>query len=303
MRTINCHIIVLLAIFLLTLTCCKKRDNNKSDSTAYAKNGHNEPATTDNDVINYEDNVNSTQKDYKTIFSNLEKEFKTDLDEINNLEQNVSSNKLNDNPELLNQYRENLARLNTSTQDKAKRLSKLTEAINKGSNKLSESEKQSALNTVASLKKQLSNQQDKLNKLNQLINKGIPDAKASSENAIDTTQNVTTTQTIESQAKPVVNESSECYFTMGTAEELKKHKILGSGFLQKTKILQSSSIMHTYFTKANKNTLNEIKLSSETAKVVTPHDLQSFSIDNGVLKIHDQDLFWQQTNYLVIQVE
>ncbi len=303
MRTINCHIIVLLAIFSLTLTCCKKRDNNKSESTAQAKSDHNEKAATENDVINYEDNVNSTEKDYKTTLSDLEKELKTSLDEIKDLEQNVSGNKLNDNPDLLNQCRDNLAQINISTRDKAKRLSQLEESINNGSNKLSDNEKLSALNTVASLKKQLSIQQEKLVKLNRMLNQSNSNTQTTSENTTDTTQIVTTTQDTESQAKPAVNESNECYFTMGTAEELKKHKILGSGFLQKTKILQTSSIMHTYFTKANKNTLNEIKLSSATAKVVTHHDLQSFSIDNGVLKIHDQDLFWQQTNYLVIQVE
>ena len=71
--------------------------------------------------------------------------------------------------------------------------------------------------------------------------------------------------------------------------------------------MQNSNIMYSYFTKADKRTLNEVNLHSKKAKVLTNHDKRSYSLENVggimVLKIYDQDLFWQTTNYLVVQVD
>ncbi len=305
MRTFNLHIIVWLAIGSLTLIACGKRNGDDSDNSS--ETIENSTASKSHEKKSSSNNIDI--KDNNNDLNVLAKEIANGQNDINNIEKIFSNAPINENSELNTQYRDDLALISNSIQDRMKRLDKIEESINNNENKnLGDNEKKTMLNTVANLKKQLTNQQEQLDKLNG--KKGTEKSTSkTTENNIDTTVTNTTIndKTVQEGAKDPIKETTECYFTLGTYDELKRHKIIESGFLQKTKVMQSSSIMHSYFTKADKRTLNEINLHCKNANVRTQHDGQSFSIDdvNGskVLRIYDQELFWKNTNYLVVETD
>lgn len=104
----------------------------------------------------------------------------------------------------------------------------------------------------------------------------------------------------------LANELNTCYYAIGTKDELKKNKIIETGFLRKTKIM-SGDYEQSYFTTADKRQLTTIALHSGKAKVLTNQPAGSYEIvdNNGVkvLRITNADKFWSLSNYLVIQVD
>ena len=103
-----------------------------------------------------------------------------------------------------------------------------------------------------------------------------------------------------------VNNLNVCYYVVGSKKELKDHKIVESGFLRKTKILQGDFEM-SYFTKADRRTLSEIPLHSSKAEVMTNHPHDSYEIvEHGNVKtlhILNSARFWEKSNFLVVKVD
>ena len=210
--------------------------------------------------------------------------------------------------------------LSTLVNEVMNRLAELEDQLTRSEAKAkySEEERQTMLNTITDLRKQLTEQQQRIDALTaQLdaakttinnLNQKVDSLKTVNNNV--TNENIKAkeeAQKAREEALQLSNELNECFYAIGTNKELKAHKIIESGFLRKTKVMQSNNIMLSYFTKADKRTLNEINLHSKKAKVLTNHDSQSYGIvDVGgmkVLRIYNHSLFWQYTNYLVIQVD
>ena len=126
--------------------------------------------------------------------------------------------------------------------------------------------------------------------------------------SLHTTVTTVTTQRDQAQAETeqIANEMNTCYYVIASKKELKDHKIIESGFLRKTKIMQSD-FDQSFFVTADRRTLHTIALHSNKAKVHTNHPAGSYQIvdQNGqkVLKITNPDQFWSLTNYLVIQID
>ena len=103
-----------------------------------------------------------------------------------------------------------------------------------------------------------------------------------------------------------VDNLNTCYYVVGSKKELKANKIIETGFLRKTKILEGDFEM-SYFTKADRRTLNDIPLHSNKAQLMTNHPKDSYEIvDNGngkTLHIKDAHRFWEKSNFLVIKVD
>ena len=103
-----------------------------------------------------------------------------------------------------------------------------------------------------------------------------------------------------------VNELNKCFYAIGSKQELKKNKIIESGFLKKTKVLQGDYDTQ-FFNIGDKRTLNKINLHSKKAKVLTNHPSNSYQIVDRdgvkVLEITNPNAFWNLTNYLVVQVD
>ena len=103
-----------------------------------------------------------------------------------------------------------------------------------------------------------------------------------------------------------MNNLNTCYYVIGSNKELKANKIIESGFLRKTKILQGDFEM-SYFTKADRRTLNEIPLHSKKAQLMTNHPKDSYEIvdNDGVKTLHilNANRFWEKSNFLVVKID
>lgn len=122
-----------------------------------------------------------------------------------------------------------------------------------------------------------------------------------------------TVDTISSQRDMAINRSKEladelntCYYVAASSKELKEHKILESGFLRKTKIMEGD-FDQNFFTRADKRTLTSINLYSKKAKVLSNQPDGSYEIidNNGqkVLRILNSASFWSLSNYLVVEID
>ncbi len=113
-------------------------------------------------------------------------------------------------------------------------------------------------------------------------------------------------QAAQEEAVRVANELNTCYYVVGSKGELKSKKIVESGFLRKTKIMEGD-FEKSYFTKADKRTLSEIPLHSKKAKLLSKQPKDSYEIvDNGgvkSLKILNPTKFWELSNFLIIQID
>lgn len=102
------------------------------------------------------------------------------------------------------------------------------------------------------------------------------------------------------------NELNTCYYIIADKSRLKKHGIVESGFLRKTKIL-SGDFDKTVFVTADKRTLSTLPLGSGKPKILTNHPAESYEIidknSKKLLHVTDPDLFWSLTNYLVIRTD
>ena len=110
----------------------------------------------------------------------------------------------------------------------------------------------------------------------------------------------------EEKSEQLVNELNTCYYVIGSKNELKENKIIETGFLRKTKVLEGDYEIN-YFTKGDKRTLTEIPLHSKKAKIYTKHPEGTYEIvDNDGVKsllITDPTRFWSLSNFLVIQID
>ena len=300
----------------LMVSSCKDKQQTSSDSFMSV------------DTTSFDDNQNlmptdsvALTRDYTNSLSTLVNEVSDGLNEIKNMERLVSTEDLNaQTPERKVQVRTDILLIKSSVQDRLNRLAELEEQLTRSEAAVqySETEKKSMLATITNLKAQLAEQRLMIDNLTAQLDAARSTIKNLNQK-VDSLKTVNTTVTTENikakeeaqkakeEATKLSNELNECFYAIGTKKELKDHKIIESGFLKKTKVMQSSSIMHSYFTKADKRTLNEINLHSKKAKVLTNHDKQYYSIDDvggvKVLRIYDHDHFWQYSNYLVVQID
>ena len=113
-------------------------------------------------------------------------------------------------------------------------------------------------------------------------------------------------QKAEENVKILTDEQKFSYNAIGSKKELKEAKIIETGFLRKTKLLQAD-FQQTYFTTADKRDLNTIPTHAKKAKILTnmPEGSYIFEAVDGLqmLRITDPVKFWSLSNYLVIQVD
>lgn len=88
--------------------------------------------------------------------------------------------------------------------------------------------------------------------------------------------------------------------------ELKDARIIETGFLRKTKLLQAD-FQQSYFTQSDKRTLTTIPTHSKKAKILTNMPADSYTIEDydglKTIKVTNPEKFWSLSNYLVIQVD
>ena len=318
MKRINVNIVILVLLTLMLHSCTSKQDKPSSHSQDYSE--FTDSAIFEKSSANGIDSM-SQMRDYANSLSTLANEVNDGLTEIKDMERIVTTNNFTNEPEdKKNQVRNDILLIKNSVQQRMNRLAELEEQLTRKEaiEKFNESERKDLLNKIDALKTQLAQQQEMIDSLTAKLEAANITIKNLNEK-VDSLKTENTVMSNESkkakedaakakeEMERLNSELNECFYAVGTKKELKNHKIIESGFLSKTKVMQNSNIMYSYFTKADKRTLNEINLHSKKAKVLTNHDKRSFSIENVdgimVLKIYDRDLFWQYTNYLVVQVD
>ena len=167
--------------------------------------------------------------------------------------------------------------------------------------------------SIESLKKQLTKQQGIIEDLTAKLaaaNVTITNLNTRVD-SLKTENKVVTQEKIRAQEESSrltneVNNLNECFYVVGTKKELKQQKIIETGFLRKTKVMEGD-YTKSYFTKADKRTLNTIALHSKKAQVMSKHPAGSYSIEEAggqkVLHILDPNKFWELSNYLVVKID
>ena len=163
--------------------------------------------------------------------------------------------------------------------------------------------------TITNLKKQIEGQEETIRGLNAQLaaaNLRIDQLNVS----VDSLKDENTKVNLEKRAaldegERLTNELNTCYYVLGSKKELKDNKIIESGFLRKTKVMESDYEL-SYFTRADKRTLTELPLHTSKAKVLSKHPASSYKIiDNGkskTLVITNSAKFWELSNFLIVQV-
>ena len=97
-------------------------------------------------------------------------------------------------------------------------------------------------------------------------------------------------------------EINTVWYAIGTKKELKNENILKSG-----DVLRATNANLGYFTKADMRELTTINTYAKSAKLLTTHPENSYSLEKDsnkqyILTIKDAVAFWSISKYLVIQV-
>lgn len=236
---------------------------------------------------------------------NLMSEITSDMEQIKSLENILTVSGEQENPDRRAQIRANMAAIQKTLEERREALADLEKKLNVSVNANAGLKK-----TIASLRAQIDSQAAEINSLKASLGEAT-EKIGSLDNAVDSLNTTVSRVTADrdSVAKVSVdlaNELNLCYYAIGTNKELKDNKILESGFLRKTKIMQGD-FDQSFFTAADKRTLTNIDLNAKKAKVLTNQPTDSYVIEdvNGhkVLRITNPAAFWSLSNYLVVKID
>ncbi len=255
-----------------------------------------------------QDSINTANAEKDSLMQ-LMGDIADGMQQIKELEDIVSVNNLNgETPDRKKQLRDDIVLIQQSINKHKSRLAELEKRLKQSTNYNSTMQK-----SISNLKQQLEEQQKTINGLTDQLAAAHVQIKNLNQ-SVDSLNTVNKAVVKEKEAaqqesKQLTNEVTNlntCYYVIGSKKELKNHKIIETGFLRKTKILEGDFEM-SYFTKADRRTLNEIPLHSSKAQLMTNHPKDSYEIvDRGNVKtlhILSPSRFWEKTNFLVIKVD
>jgi len=228
------------------------------------------------------------------------------MNQLKELQDVVSVRNLSgETPDRKAQLRSDMELLQKSVAERKKRLEDLEKRLTQSRNYNDEMRK-----TIETMKKQLENQQSTIDDLTQQLAQAhivinTLNTRVDSLNTVNTEVREEKARAQEETVR-VTNEMNVCYYVIGNKKELKNHHIIETGFLKKTKIMEGE-FERSYFTKADKRTLNVIPLHSKKAKLLSKHPQGTYQlVDDGNVKslhITDAARFWELSNYLIVQID
>ena len=255
-----------------------------------------------------QDSINTANAEKDSLMQ-LMGDIADGMAQIKELEGIMSVNNLSgETPDRKKQLRDDIVLIQESLNKQKKRLEDLEKRLKQSTNYNEKMEK-----SIALMKQQLDDQQKTINDLTDQLAAAHIQIKNlnQSVDSLNTVNKAVVKEKEEAQqeSRNLANEVDNlntCYYVIGSMKELKANKIVESGFLRKTKILQGDYEM-SYFTKADRRTLSEIPLHSNKAQLMTNHPKGSYEIvDAGgskVLRILHADKFWEKSNFLVVKVD
>ena len=255
-----------------------------------------------------QDSINTANAEKDSLMQ-LMGDIADGMAQIKELEDIMSVNNLNgETPDRKKQLRDDIVLIQQSINKHKQRLADLEKRLKQSTNYNSKMEK-----SIAMMKQQLEDQQKTINDLTDQLAAAhvqIKNLNQSVDSLNTVNKNVIKEKEVaEQKTKDLTNEVTNlntCYYVIGSKKELKDHKIIETGFLRKTKILEGDFEM-SYFTKADRRTLSEIPLHSDKVQLMTNHPKDSYEISdrgNGkMLHILNADKFWGKSNFLVVKVD
>lgn len=235
----------------------------------------------------------------------LVKEVSAGLNEIKQLENimTIAANKQYENPGQKNRILADIACLKKKIQQRKTHLDDLESKLQKSTINGKELQE-----TIKALRTQIDSQMEEIESLKQQLTAANEHIGALN-NAVDSLNTTVSTVTGERYAAQeasvkLENKLNACFYVIATKSELKKHNIIESGFLRKTKLMKGD-FDKDFFVISDKRTLTTLPLNATKVKVLSSHPENSYELieENGQknLKINNPDKFWSLSNYLVIQ--
>lgn len=249
----------------------------------------------------------------KDTLAALMMEVSDGMNQILDMQNQMSVENLNsDSPDKKIQLRNNILAIQQGIVEQKQRVAQLEKRLKQSTNYSDAMKKQ-----IASLKQQLDHQESIINSLTAQLQAAHVTIKnlntkvdsLNTENAhVTSAYNSASARAQEEtqRANNLVNEMNVCYYVVGSKKELKRQKIIETGFLKKTRVMEGD-FTQSYFTKADKRTLNRIALHSKKAEIMSRHPSGSYVIEDEsgqkVLKITNPSRFWELSNYLVVKIK
>ena len=246
--------------------------------------------------------------DRDSLFS-LINDISDDMDQIKSLENILASNAwTSETSSKKEKIKNDLQILKNTLQQRQQKLNELEKKLKDSKLTNTKLEK-----TIETLKTQIAEYQVEIENLNTALTSAKGQI-VKLENDKDSLNKTITTvsaekakvEEIAEEAITNVNELNKCFYAIGSKKELKQNKILESGFLKKTKVMQGEYDQN-FFSVADKRTLKKINLHSKKAKILTNHPANSYELQDvdgqKTLLITNPSIFWNLSNYLVIQID
>lgn len=235
----------------------------------------------------------------------LVNEISAGMDQIKQLENILSVSGKNETPGQREQIQADIAAIQQTLQQRREKLAELEKKLSASSVANTELKK-----TIASLRSQIDSQAGEITALRTDLSAAtgkIGELDATVDSLHTTVTTVTAERdSTEQQNTIITNELNQCFYAIGTKSELKDNKIIETGFLRKTKLMEGD-FDQSFFTTADKRTLTTLDLNSDKAEVLTNQPAGSYVITevNGhkVLRITNPVAFWSLSNYLVIKID
>ena len=255
-----------------------------------------------------QDSINTANAEKDSLMQ-LMSDIADGMNQIKALEDIVSVNNVSgETPDKRRDLRNDIQLIQESINKHKARLADLEKRLKQSTNYNTTMQK-----SIDNLKAQLEDQQKTINNLTEQLAAAHIQIKNLNQ-SVDSLNTVNKAiakekEAAQQESKQLTNEVNTlntCYYVIGSNKELKANKIIESGFLRKTKILQGDFEM-SYFTKADRRTLNEIPLHSNKAQLMTNHPKDSYEIvEHGNMKtlhILNPARFWEKSNFLVVKVD
>lgn len=237
----------------------------------------------------------------------LVKEISTSMEQIKHLENimTISGTQSLENPAQRARILSDIATVKKTLQSRRDKLTELEGRLQESSLYTEELK-----STIEALRNQIDSQTADIEALRSLLTKAnqqITDL-SNEVDSLNTTVTTVNQNLSEAEAASILleNELNTCYYVVAQKSQLKKHHIIETGFLRKSKLLKGD-FDKGFFIIGDKRNLSTIDLKSNKVKIYTNHPEDSYEITgqhkNKILTITDPKKFWSLTNYLVVQID
>lgn len=281
------HIIVSIVITSMLFSCCENKGHEQQSLENITKQ---ELATA------------LTERDELLA---LVKEISVGLEQIKRLENimTIANAKPNENKSQKARILSEISNLKERIQQRKDQLQKLEAKLQNSTINNKELKE-----TIEAMRIQIDSQMEEIESIKQQLtaaNEQI-DALNNTVDSLNTTVSTVTGERDSAQEVSVKleNELNICYYVIANKSDLKKHNIIESGFLRKTKLMKGD-FDKSYFVISDKRTLDTLPLGTSNVKILTNHPEASYEITgkdgNKTIRITNPGLFWSLTDYLVIQ--